>query len=317
MLSIFKDQQPGGLIALVVLMLVTRLPFLILGIPLPGDVSNITEQFPDFLILILSSLLIFIQAIWINYIFSEAQIFDQRSFVPAAVWILITLLDKGFFVPGQPMAIGFVFTALTHSLMDIRQQEASAKQCFNSGFLLGIAIAFHPPFLVFLPFLILSLFNLKAFGPREYMIGLLGVFTPMIWAWSILYIFGKDFNWIQELMNTFQFIHLEYNFYLFLSIGTILAYSLGGVAAMLNIVQSAGFKRKKNVRTLLYLSAGVVLVFVLSNNWVFANSYFVLIPLSMLISTLLLRINKKLLAELLFGIFAIGLLVIQILSSVI
>jgi hypothetical protein len=316
-LYLFKDQQPRRLILLVLLLLVSRLPLLVMGVPLPGDVSVLPQSIPDSLLILIASALIFIQAIWINYIFSEAQITDQRTFVPAAVWIIITLLDKGYMVPGEPMLICFVIIALVHSLMDIRQEEASAKQCYNSGFLLGIAIALHPPFILYLPILILSLFNLRAYGIREYLIAILGVMTPLFWAWSYFYITGAEYGWLHELKEKLQPANFELDIYLQIGTALILFVSLAGLVSLAGIVQSAGFKRKKNVRSILYQTGGVSLVFVFSKDWIFANSFFVLVPLCMLISTLLLRINKKLIPDLLFGIFAIILITLQILSSVI
>jgi hypothetical protein len=286
-------------------------------VPLPGDVSMLSQNIPDKILIIIAAGLLFIQAIWINYIFSEAQITDQRTFVPAAVWIVITLLDKGYMVPGEPILLSFVMIALVHSLMDIRQEEASAKQCYNSGFLAGIAIAVHPPFVLYLPVLILSLFNLRAYSIREYMIALLGVFTPMFWVWSYFYITGGQFNWLAELTEKMELISFELDIYLQIGTAFILFFSLAGLVSLAGIVQSAGFKRKKNVRNILYQTGGAGLVFALSNNWIFANSFFVLVPLSMLISTLLLRINKKPVPDLLFGIFAISLITLQILSSII
>lgn len=290
---------------------------LVMGVPLPGDVSSLPQNIPDQLLVLMASVLIFVQAIWINHIFSEAQITDQRTFVPAAVWIIITLLDKGYMVPAEPMLVCFVVIALIHSLMDIRQEEASAKHCFNGGFLLGIAVSLHPPFIYYLPVLILSLFNLKAYGIREYLIAFLGVLTPLFWLWSYFYITGGQFGWTDELTEKMGLASVELDTYLEMGTAWILFFSLAGLVSLALIVQSAGFKRKKNVRSILYQTAGVSLVFAFSYNWVFANSLFVLVPLCMLISTLLLRINKKLISDLLFGIFAIVLITLQILSSLI
>jgi hypothetical protein len=315
-LQLFKNQEPRSLVLLLVLLVVTRIPWLVLNIPMPGDINSLPERYPDLLLLLISMVLVFLQALWINYIFTQANFVEQRTMVPAAVWIVITLLDKGFMMPGSPLVLGFIVTGLMYTLMDIRQEEASANQAFNGGFLTGFGAAIHPPFILLIPFTLAGLYNLKTFSIRAYVIALLGVAVPLFWAWSVLYLSGDSLNWWSKMQQNFGLVYFDTD--IFRTIGTtlVLLFSAGGAIATFGVIQSAGFKRKKNVRTTFILIGGLILVFAVSVGWPFANSLMLLPPMTMLISILLLRINKALIAEVLFGIFALSLLTIQILSSI-
>jgi hypothetical protein len=315
-LQLFKNQEPRSLVLLLVVLVVTRIPWLVLNIPMPGDINSLPESYPNLVLLGISMSLVYLQALWINYIFTQANFIEQRTMVPAAVWIVITLLDKGFMVPGSPLLLGFIVTGLMYTLMDIRQEEASANQTFNAGFLTGFGAAIHPPFILLVPFTIAGLYNLKTFRIRAYLLALLGVAVPLLWAWSILYLSGGALNWWIKMQQYFGLVYFDTDIFRAAGTALVLAFSIGGAVATLGIIQSAGFKRKKNVRTTFILIGGLILVFAVSVGWPFANSLMLLPPMSMLISILLLRINKALIAEVLFGIFALSLLNIQILSSI-
>lgn len=316
MLHLFKNQEPRRLILLVILLVVTRIPWPVLGIPMPGDINSLPEQYPDLLLLAISMVLVFLQALWINYIFTQANFIEQRTMVPAAVWIVITLLDKGFMMPGSPIILGFIVTGLMYTLMDIRQEEASANQAFNAGFLTGLGAAIHPPFLFLIPFTVAGLYNLKTFSIRAYFIALLGVAVPLFWAWSIFYLSDDSLNWWSRMQQNLGLVYFDTDIFRTIATTVVLLFSGGGAIATLGVIQSAGFKRKKNVRTTFILIGGLIVVFAVSVGWPFANSLMLLPPMTMLISILLLRINKTLIAELLFGIFVLSLLTIQILSSI-
>lgn len=316
MLQLFRNQEPRSLIYLLILLLISRLPWLVLDIPLPADINSLPAQFPDGILLLISMALIYVQAIWINYIFTQAHFLEQRTMVPAALWILITLLDNGFMTPGSPLILSFVVTALMYTLMAITQEEATAKQTFNAGILTGIGAAIHSPFILFTPFLLAGLYNLKTFRLREYFISLLGLAVPLLWAWSYFYLTDGDFMWWKRLIKFLGIAFFEYNLYLGIAVGVIVLYSIGGIVATAASFQSSGFQRKKNVRTTFILLGGLSLVFLLSKSWPLANSLLLLPPVTLLISILLLRIPKRIIAEILFGIFALTLLLKQILSSI-
>lgn len=317
MLQLFKNQEPRGLVFLVVLLVLSRLPWLILQIPLPGDINALPEKYPDFILLIISTVLIFIQAIWINYIFTQGNFTDQRNFVPAAVWIVVTLLDKGFMVPGSPLLLSFIVTGLMYTLMDISQEEASEKQAYNAGFLTGLGAAVHPLFFLVFPFTIAALYNLKTYRIKSYLIATLGLLTPLIWWWSIQYLTDIPLSQWSSGMKMLGLAYIENNIYTAIGIGVIVVLTIGGALSSVLITQSAGFKRKKNIRTTFILLAGLLPVIILSRGWSFSHVMMLLPPMSILVSIFLLRINKRFIAEAVFGIFVLSFFTIHILSAII
>ncbi len=308
MLSLFRNQQPFSLLILLVILVATRLPFLATGFgdaeaPYLGiSVGSYT------LSVFLAMLLSFAQAVWINTIFSNGQFMEEKTVVPALIWILLTSMDKGFLLIGFPLLSTTILLMVLHIFIHVPANIISRQQCFHIGLLAGIIILMHPPFIVFLPFLLAIIYNMNTLGLREYFVFVLGILMIIFWVWSYAFITDQSLLWINRLVDQFGVPFHKINLYEGITWVIIGSFCIGGFVGLFTLMRSASAKRKKNVRTLLVFTLGIILTFLFSANWDFSNILMVLMPLSFLISISLLIIHKIKIAEVLFGIFVLTIL---------
>jgi len=289
---------------------------LLSGEPLPAFREFQVTGLADTVVILISMGIVFLQAIWLNTIFTNANFLDDRTLVPAMVWILVTMLDRGFVVLGQPMLLSILVLLLLQILMDVRFNHATPQQSFQAGVIVGIASLIHPPLILFVPFLFAAIYNLNTQGVREYFIVVVGLLLPFFWGWSFFYLKDDSLFWLARMQEHVGLPVYTIDLYTAIRLGIVVLYAIGGFVMLFPLMQSASFKRKKNVRTLLIVLLGLAVSFGISSNWPLANIYLLMPPLAMLISILLLRIHKIKLAEAVFGIFVLSIITSLVLSIV-
>lgn len=310
MLSLFKSQQPSNLIFFLLLLVAVRFPLLFIT-PETTDGLLQLEGVSHGFQWLLTLLIIGFQAIWFNYIFTEAQYTDQKTLVPAAVWAVLSVFHSSYAMVSDAILLQFVVLALMHTLIDIRQQEASQVQCFNAGFLNGILIVVYPVFLIMIPFTLAGLYVLRTFRARDYFLALLGASVPLFWSWSIFYLFENPLMFIERLTHQLGVYTTIPNYFIQGKAIFLLLLAIVGLFMLSGLVSSAGFKRKKNVRISLFLTVGLLLTCIFHKSASYSFFYILSAPLTWVIAILMLRIPKNLIAEVLFGIFVLSLFVVQ------
>lgn len=308
MLSIFRNQQPISLLLLLVILLITRLPFFLLNHH-DGDSDYLNISLENHtLSMIVAMILAFGQALWLNSLFTNGQIMDAKTVVPALVWILLTALHPDFVEIGFPILSATLVLMMLHILLSVKGNVISKQECFHLGIVSGILFLLHPPSAFMIPLFLGMIYNQNTLGFREYLMYLLGIFMVFFWAWSIAFVNDQSLLWLQRFVA-----HLGIPLHtISLSEGMIwimiLLFCIGGFIGLFPLMLSASTKRKKNVRTILLFCFGAAIAFLISNNWDFSNILMVLLPLSFLITIGLLIIHKNKIAELVFGIFVLTIL---------
>jgi uncharacterized membrane protein YfbV (UPF0208 family) len=140
---------------------------------------------------ILAGLIVLFQAYYINYLFYKQKTFEEYTLIPAL--IMVFLFHFSFDVlTFSPALMGSVFILL--ALGQILSQTILHKDNFESSLLIGvyagIALCFHFPYIVFLPFLILCGILVTGYTFHQLLIAITGYFIPIII--SALYYFWID-----------------------------------------------------------------------------------------------------------------------------
>lgn len=308
MLSVFRNQQPISLLLLLVILCLTRIPYLVAD-QLVGSTSYLGIGLSNAtLSLLVGMALTFTQAIWINTLFTNGQIMDEKTVVPALVWISLTSLNPGFVLWGFPLLSTTLCLAILHILLSVKGNVISKQECFHMGILSGILFLLHPPLIFFIPFALAMIYNQNTLGFREYLMYVLGFCMIFFWSWSYAYINDQSLEWTERFVAHFGLPFHKIGVYEGMIWLIILLFCLGGFIGLLPLMRSASSKRKKNVRTVLLFAMGLILSFLISSEWDFSNILMVLLPLTFLISIGLLIIHKNKIAEAAFGIFVITIL---------
>lgn len=318
MLSLFRNQQPFSLLILLVILVITRLPFFAISdTDIQSGYLGISVASHG-VSMLLAMILTFGQAVWINTIFTNGQLLEEKTIVPALIWILLTAMDGGFLLIGFPLVSTSLLLAILHIFVTVSANTISRQQCFHVGLLTGVIVLMHPPFIVFIPFLLAIIYNMNTFGIREYFVFVLGILMIIFWVWSYAFITDRSLLWLDRLVNHFGLPFHKIDLYEGITWIIVALFGVGGFAGLFTLMRSASAKRKKNVRTLFMFTLGIILTFLFSANWDFSNVLIVVLPLSFLISIALLIIHKIKIAEALFGIFVLtiaGSIVLRILDA--
>jgi hypothetical protein len=132
---------------------------------------------------ILGALLNFIIAVLINNILIRNKVYEQNTYVPAFVFVIISSLHHSFssFSPAQ-MGIAFVLLALGNLLGHVEFRAKRDEQIMNIGLYEGVAVLFFFPLVIFIPITLLLFIIFTSTIRRRYLLFLAGSFMPLALA---------------------------------------------------------------------------------------------------------------------------------------
>jgi len=184
-------------------------------------------------------------------------------------------------------------------LLEVSSKTKPYKEVFDVFFLNSILVLFEPGCIVFYVFLSLMILLFRPFNIYEFVIGCIGLLIPYIWILSYYFIFNK-----LHLFKQFYFSFInEYTFNIQLEPDTWVVYILTilGVAMSLAYVQNKYFKisvKNRNYFLLqFWLIAFCIIYFFIAFDKSQNNLLLISIPLTFIMSPLLLNLNRKILAD--------------------
>src|SRR5690606_25148649 len=119
---------------------------------------------------IISIVNLVLQALVVNRLATEYKLFQSESFVPAAVFILISSLIPGWNTLSAPMMASWPILITVNNLMRLSTTQSPRKLLFNSGMFVALAAVIYYPAVLFLLFIIWSRIILKSVTFKEVLI---------------------------------------------------------------------------------------------------------------------------------------------------
>lgn len=233
MVAFFRLYDPIRLLAVLLLLLAIRLPHLILGLPIPipqmdymlvgerlaNGFAMYSETFDtleplsagfywltylcfgkSFLFLqVFGILLIYFQSIYITIIFNIDNVFDDKSTLPAAIYVIFaSLFFDLLYVSPIVLGITFIIPVL-HWLYQNLKIDSKEENIYYSGIFIGIASLFqlHLGFFIILVFAYLILFIKPHF--RTYLSVIIGFIIPWFMVGLYYYLLGGGNPLLQYL----------------------------------------------------------------------------------------------------------------------
>ena len=199
----FRQKSPGNLIVLFFFGLMLKLPLFLWPKSINTTASD--EDFYQWTIQWLNSLgpgkamlcsfvaflLLYVQAIMLNYLVNEYRLMPKQTYLPAMAYLLLTsLLPEWTYLSAPLMATTFVLWAFI-KLFHLYNSTNARGPIFNIGLLLGLASYFYFPSACFLLCVLLGMVILKPFRLNEAVLFLLGCVTPYYFMAGILFLTNK------------------------------------------------------------------------------------------------------------------------------
>jgi hypothetical protein len=230
--SIFKINDPYRLIALLLIAIGIKLPFMLGGCSSPdmeywlllGEAVDNTTMYMGVLdnlaplsagvywlivfitgksvltLHILGLLLLLLQAIIFNSLAIRNKVYEQNTYLPAFVYVIIGSIqyELSVFSPAQ-LGMTFILLALSELLAHVEFRAKRDEQIMSIGLLVGLASLFYLPLFLFLPIILLVLIIFTNTLSRRYAILIISAFMPLSVALA--------YYWIMHSTTSYFFAH--------------------------------------------------------------------------------------------------------------
>lgn len=140
---------------------------------------------------ILAFLLLYIQASLFNRICNLQKLLPRPNYLPAMSYILITSLLPEWSLFSAPLLINSLLIWIFYRMMLLYNSSKAASAIYNIALMTGLLTLFYQPALLFVLVMWLSLFIMRPFIIREWLIAVLGVTTPYYFFFIYLYLTGQ------------------------------------------------------------------------------------------------------------------------------
>jgi len=277
------------------------------------------EGFP-FLITLISFILIFCEALLINYIIQKNEIINTTSFLPALVYMVLMSLQPEMFSL-HPIVIANLFMLFAlHTLMQSYKKETSYSQAFDTGLFISLGAMFYIPSIVFILLLWIGLILLRPFVWREWVISFIGFFLP--WIFIVFYYFWNDkldtleydalYYTIVTPQKSFNAINFSYEEYA--QIGILLIALFFSSGRLLSDLSKGTVRTRSNLFLMIYFFLLAFISIFLAPDYSISYLSFLSVPFTIFFSSFLLFIKKQWMAELLFLLLIISVFLNQFIN---
>lgn len=136
---------------------------------------------------IVAAILVYIQALSINWLVDQHRILDNRNWYPAAFYGFVASCIPDFlFLSPTLVAVSFIPFALWN-IFGVYKQNMILGSAFNSAFWITVATLFYPPAVWLLPVAYLGLLNLRALSIQKQLVFFTGIFVPVFLTFTLYF----------------------------------------------------------------------------------------------------------------------------------
>ena len=234
---------------------------------------------------VLAIIFTFGQAIYINAVVNRHKLMGRNNFVTAYLYISLSSLHPSFGEFSEVLLANWFIIAGIDLLLTMHQTNNPRQVIYNTGFALSMAAMVHPPAILFMPAMFMTLSLMRRFLLAEWMVAFLGYLTPIYFAAGCLYLFSDlqqfvywarfGFSLPSGLQDPTLIIGTVTGVLIFLVLGL---YTIQGQIVKVGVFVRRGW----SVLTILLFSATFVAVFTrisVDNAWLIT-----MVPLSIIIA---------------------------------
>lgn len=203
MVSMFRQKSPGNIIVLLIFGLLLKMPLFLYPKQITATQNdedyyhwllngiNFLGTNNAFVCSLFSFLLLYVQALMINYLINEFRLITKQTYLPAMAYLLITTLLPEWNYLSSPLVATTLIIWIFIKLFRLYNMTVARGQIFNIGLLLGIASYIYFPSASFIICVLLGLIIIKPFRINEVFLFLMGCLTPYYFLGAYLFLTDK------------------------------------------------------------------------------------------------------------------------------
>jgi len=211
MINIFRSFNPLNALWLAIVLFVSRIGY---ALNAPANIEfTFVEPFARTLIpfsyehvfstganIFLAAVLVFIQALLLNYLVNRNNLLSKPSFLPALMYVTISGLFTPFLVLSPPLICNFLVIWMLFKLFDFYKGDDAKSTAYDVGMIVALGTLIYLPFIYLFLLIWIALVIFRPFNWREWMSGIIGYATIFFFLAVIYY--------LHDQMNQFYSIWL-------------------------------------------------------------------------------------------------------------
>lgn len=263
---------------------------------------------------LLGVVMVFLQAIYINFIAEKHKLFHKAGYYPAFMYILFTSLYPAFNYFSEPLIINWLVLIAVDMMLSFPKTLHPGKQLFNAGFAICLPALVQFPAVVFFLLLLIAVLLLRSYRGSEMIVALLGYLTPVYFFIGLLYLTDHLGMWRNIIELGFDIHQLSSSrIYLAGTITGAVFFLLAGFVAFQQLHGRMTIYIRRSWWMIISYLAVAVLATILAVSPVHAEWILALPPLSLLSAQVFYMENPKRLSIFMFY-FSLALLIFSLIT---
>ena len=252
-------------------------------------------------------ILVISQALHFNWILNKHEVLYKASWMPAAVYLLISTILPPFFWFQPLIFANSILLFAIDKLFYLYKNEYPLAFEFDSCFLMALASLFYFPLIIFIVFYIVSILILRPFSWRDWIVGILGFGLPFFFAfvyyfWNNMLMSFYERVFISGIKRQIELHSVFVQGYTFTLVLVAVVSALAIIRLRANFYKNVSKTRLNQQVTIFYFACAVLTILV-SREELLYRFCILSLPLSIFIAYYLLSGKRIIIAELILYLF--------------
>ena len=211
MIKLFRSFNPLNFVWLAILLFILRVGFVYhmpdkAEFPLVELFSRLLlpvsyqSAIPPVLNLFLASVLIFIQAVLVNYLVNHFNLLGKSTFLPALMYITASGLFMPFLMLSPPLICNFLVIWMLFKLIELYKGEEAKALSYDLGMIVAVGTMIYLPFIYMFVAIWAAMIIFRPFNWREWIACVIGFVT--------IFFFLAVFYYLNDRLGQFYSIWL-------------------------------------------------------------------------------------------------------------
>jgi hypothetical protein len=324
MINFFRALNPLSILFLIVLLFGLRVGYIFnspakVGYAFAGPVArlllpaSLQFQISTTVNVLLAAVIVFIQAMLLNYLVNHFNLLGKPTFLPALMYIVVSGLFTPFLLLGPELICNFLLIWMLHKLFSFYKSTDSKSDAYDLGMIVAIGSIIYLPFIYLFLVIWIGLFIFKPFNWREALAGVIGYITIFLFL-AVYYYLSNNLNQFFNLWGSLGtkfpgWVTIDYYNYLVL-IPVIVILALCFITLQKNFYKSY-VQVRKSFQLLFFIFLIGALSFYIKGAFQLSHFLLCTIPAAIFFSYYFLYAKRRWFYETLFAMLLIGIIYFQ------
>lgn len=252
---------------------------------------------------LISFTLIILNAILIRRILSTNEFINKKSLLPAFIFSFTALLLSNSPNFHQILISNSIIVYSYGDLLKIYNKNESYETIFNNSFLLSLITLIYLPSSLFIPIIWLIFIIFRNFKWREWIISIIGIFTPYFLLFSLMYLTDNLYKYLSFFhsffinLNLLKFkLNIQEKIFLIMFV-TFYIVSFFSVIGRFN---DKNIYFRKKISTMLNYTVFCILILIIGNNECKGNFLYLTTSFSLFLTSYIEQIKSNWITELFY-----------------